>query len=113
MGGRLLQDEVKKKNNDQTVNDLMKKTFPLRKKDIVVSQALIADICERWPALCTESQVCEEFARITAISLRSTFYQKLDQHTPKLLRLFEKKVGVHRDRISSVGQAEGGMYLVV
>lgn len=47
-------------------------------------------------------QVCEEFARITAIPLRSTFYQKLDQHTPKLMRLFEKKGGVHGNRISGV-----------
>lgn len=75
-----LQDEVKKKDNNQTVNDLMKKTFPLRRKDIVVSQAMIADICERWPALFTESQVrliIEKSIRNTApflhIEIRKVF----------------------------------------
>ena len=39
------------------------------------------------------SQIEEEFRRITLKPLKTTFLQKLDQHTPKLLSLFRSKGG--------------------
>lgn len=39
------------------------------------------------------SQIEEEFRRITLKPLQSTFFGKLDEYTPKLLRLYRRKGG--------------------
>ncbi len=46
-------------------------------------------------------QICEEFLRISGISLESTFMSQLDRQTPKLLSLFNAKGGAVGQRIKS------------
>ncbi|CAL8267384.1 unnamed protein product [Boreogadus saida] len=57
---------------------------------------------ERWPALFYESQVKEEFKRITTINLDRTFLTKMDFYTPKLLTVFKTKGGTSGTKIKSV-----------
>ncbi|XP_052399695.1 uncharacterized protein LOC127946922 [Carassius gibelio] len=70
----------------------MAKTFSLRRKD-VIQKPLVIDLNARWPALLEYSQIEEEFRRITLKPLQSTFFGKLDENTPKLLRLYRRKGG--------------------
>uniref|UniRef100_A0AAV2J793 Uncharacterized protein n=1 Tax=Knipowitschia caucasica TaxID=637954 RepID=A0AAV2J793_KNICA len=49
---------------------------------------------ERWPALFTEAQIKDEFRRITTVSLEETFMRKLDEYTPRLLKLMQARGGV-------------------
>ncbi|CAM4678776.1 unnamed protein product [Leuciscus chuanchicus] len=46
-------------------------------------------------------KICEEFLRISCISLESTFMSQLDNQTPKLLSLFNAKGGAVGQRIKS------------
>jgi len=49
--------ETKKKNNGRVINELMSRTFSLRRQDIVGQAPSVADLLERWPALFEPSQV--------------------------------------------------------
>ncbi|XP_042612151.1 uncharacterized protein LOC122144989 [Cyprinus carpio] len=84
--------EYKKRDNNSVINEKMAKTFSLRRKD-VIQKPLVIDLNARWPALFEFSQIEEEFRRITLKPLQSTFFGKLDEYTPKLLRLYRKKGG--------------------
>ncbi|KTG31534.1 hypothetical protein cypCar_00044298 [Cyprinus carpio] len=91
--------ETKKKNNGRVINEMMSRTFSLRRQEIVGQAPSVADLLERWPALFEPSQICEEFLRISGISLESTFMSQLDRQTPKLLSLFNAKGGAVGQRI--------------
>ncbi|XP_052458835.1 uncharacterized protein LOC128017467 [Carassius gibelio] len=84
--------EYKKRDNNSVINEKMAKTFSLRRKD-VIQKPLVIDLNARWPALFEFSQIEEEFRRITLKPLQSTFFGKLDEYTPKLLRLYRRKGG--------------------
>lgn len=50
--------EMKKRKVDwQQIKEMMTSTFPIRRKEIVEDQPLVADIKARWPALFFERQV--------------------------------------------------------
>uniref|UniRef100_A0A1A8I420 Si:dkeyp-2c8.3 n=1 Tax=Nothobranchius kuhntae TaxID=321403 RepID=A0A1A8I420_NOTKU len=68
-------------------------TFPLRRKEIVENQPLVAEVKERWPALFKEQQIEAEFARLTSVDLKKSFFSGLDQHLPRFLELFKAKSG--------------------
>ncbi|XP_051519995.1 uncharacterized protein LOC127421196 isoform X1 [Myxocyprinus asiaticus] len=95
-----LLNEVKKRDNNQTVCLKMQKTFSYRRKEIILKSLPVVHLKARWPALFQPSQIEEEFQRITTIRLQSTFMQKLDLYTPKLLNMFQKKGGAAGGKIS-------------
>ncbi|KAL6457319.1 hypothetical protein MHYP_G00342820 [Metynnis hypsauchen] len=53
----------------------------------------VKDFKDRWPALFSESQIKDEFMRITTVNLERTFMTNLDAHMPKLLDLLKGKGG--------------------
>lgn len=59
-----------KKKNWKLVDQMMANTFPLRRKEIVKDEPLVARVKERWPALFCERQVC--FCFVICV----TFYVK-------------------------------------
>ncbi|CAL9685463.1 unnamed protein product [Knipowitschia caucasica] len=89
-----LLDEVKKKNNAKIITDKMTKTFSSRRIEVVTMSPSISVFKERWPALFTEAQIKDEFRRITTVSLEETFMRKLDEYTPRLLKLMQARGGV-------------------
>ncbi|XP_030205828.1 uncharacterized protein LOC115538275 isoform X1 [Gadus morhua] len=74
----VLLTEVKKTNNNKIISEKMEKTFPYRRLEVVNQMPAVPDVMERWPALFYESQVKEEFKRITTINLDRTFLTKMD-----------------------------------
>ncbi|KAK7890928.1 hypothetical protein WMY93_022891 [Mugilogobius chulae] len=94
--------ETKKKNNDQLINDLMSQTFSMRRQEIVSQGPSVATLLDRWPALFGVSQICQEFQRLTGISLEPTFIRELDKHTAKMLSLFNTKGGALGERMKSL-----------
>ncbi|XP_060769976.1 uncharacterized protein LOC132881491 isoform X1 [Neoarius graeffei] len=94
--------EVKKTNNDKIISEKMEKTFPYRRLEVVSQMPAVPDVMERWPALFSQSQVKEEFKRITTIQLDRTFLSKMDLYTPKLLTVFKTKGGTAGTKIKSV-----------
>lgn len=49
--------ETKKKNNGRVINEMMSRTFSLRRQEIAGQAPSVADLLERWPALFEPSQV--------------------------------------------------------
>ncbi|XP_063327036.1 uncharacterized protein LOC134625716 [Pelmatolapia mariae] len=88
-----LLSEVMKRDNSRVVAQKMDKTFSLRREEIVKEAPAISDFMKRWRALFSEVQICEEFKRITTVSLESTFLARLDQCTPQLMALTLSKGG--------------------
>ncbi|CAM4425650.1 unnamed protein product [Leuciscus chuanchicus] len=80
----------------------MSRTFSYRRKEIVEKSPSIANIQERWPALFDTSQVKEEFRRLTAVELETTFMANLDKHTDALLSLFRTKGGKAGQQIREI-----------
>ncbi|XP_049889945.1 sterile alpha motif domain-containing protein 3-like [Epinephelus moara] len=92
---QLLVDEMKKKTpNGALIKQKMDLTFALRRSEVVKDQPAINQICQRWPALLTEQQVCLEFSRVVGKSLRQEFYEALDRHSPRLMEIFKAKRGL-------------------
>ncbi|KAL6462537.1 hypothetical protein MHYP_G00289590 [Metynnis hypsauchen] len=89
----VLLTEVKKANNDKIISEKMEKTFPYRRLEVVNRMPAVPDVMERWPAIFYESQVKQEFKRITTKHLDRTFLTKMDFYTPKLLTIFKFKGG--------------------
>ncbi|XP_041851074.1 uncharacterized protein LOC121646244 [Melanotaenia boesemani] len=88
-------NEMKKRKIDwKQIGDMMKKTFPLRRKEIVVEEPLVAEVKERWPALFSEQQIEAEFARVTSVSLKGSLYAGLDQYLVRFLELYNAKSGI-------------------
>ncbi|MEQ2174945.1 hypothetical protein GOODEAATRI_012982, partial [Goodea atripinnis] len=88
-------DEMKKKTpNGALIKQKMDLTFALRRSEVVKDKPAITQICERWPALFTEQQVCLEFSRVVGKSLKQEFYEALDHHSPRLMEIFKTKRGL-------------------
>ncbi|XP_053095998.1 uncharacterized protein LOC117599184 [Pangasianodon hypophthalmus] len=85
--------EVNIRNNWKIVNEMMARTFSSRRKEIVEDSPAIEQLVKRWPALFHSTQIEEEFKRLTAVDLESTFIGNLDNYTEKLLCLFRTKGG--------------------
>ncbi|XP_063077217.1 uncharacterized protein LOC134467236 [Engraulis encrasicolus] len=98
----VLLTEVKKNNNEEIIREKMEKTFSYRRLEVVNQMPSVPDVMARWPALFYESQVKEEFKRITTIHLDQTFLTKMDLYTPKLLTIFKTKGGTAGTKINSV-----------
>ncbi|KAK0148779.1 hypothetical protein N1851_010862 [Merluccius polli] len=67
-----LLNEVKKKDNAKLIKEKMANTFSYRRLEVIK----------------------EEFGRITTILLEQTFMHKLDEYTPKLIKLIKAKGGL-------------------
>lgn len=98
---QIIAEVEKREKNLLLVDNLMQKTFALRRQEIVLENPLVKNFLEKWPALQIESQVCAEFQRITNVNLRSQFYAELDRHTPQLMALFRQKA-VRTGKISEM-----------
>ncbi|KAL6465870.1 hypothetical protein MHYP_G00260030 [Metynnis hypsauchen] len=88
-----LLSKVKKKHNEENISEKMAKSFSYRRHEVVNLCAAVKDFKERWPALFSESQIKDEFMRITTVNLERTFMTNLDAHTTKLLDLLKGKGG--------------------
>ncbi|CAM4598830.1 unnamed protein product [Leuciscus chuanchicus] len=85
-------DEMKKKTpNGALIKQKMDLTYALRRNEVVKDKPAITQICQHWPALFTEHQVCLEFSRVVGKSLRQDFYEALDHH--RLMEIFKAKWG--------------------
>nr|XP_054598849.1 sterile alpha motif domain-containing protein 3-like [Nothobranchius furzeri] len=92
---QLMVAEMKKKTpNTAMMKQKMDLTFALRRKEIVNDKPAIIQICQRWPPLFTENQVCLEFSRVVGKSLRKEFYEALDHLCPRLMEIFKAKRGL-------------------
>ncbi|XP_037613452.1 uncharacterized protein LOC119480896 isoform X2 [Sebastes umbrosus] len=69
----------------------MEVTFSLRRKEIVELVPMVSEVQERWPALFYEAEIREEFLRITNKDLIDNFGAAINQHTPKLLKLYRAR----------------------
>jgi hypothetical protein len=57
-------------------------------------------------------QIKEDFRRITTVALESTFIQKLDEYTPKLLDLFKTKGGAVKEDKQKILEVLYGVFTV-
>ncbi|CAL9691165.1 unnamed protein product [Knipowitschia caucasica] len=94
--------EARKKNNFQTINSLMEKTFPHRRREVIEDMPFVTEFKNRWPALFSENQINAEFTRITTVPLIPTFMSKLDQYSNKLMKVFKKKGGAAGRKITEI-----------
>ncbi|XP_056118324.1 uncharacterized protein LOC130095593 [Rhinichthys klamathensis goyatoka] len=85
--------EIQKKNNKMVIGEIMEKIFSFQRLEIINHCPAVKDFMERWPALFCESEIKNEFRRITKIQLEPTFLQKLDLYSPKLLDFFKMNGG--------------------
>ncbi|XP_073330049.1 uncharacterized protein [Pagrus major] len=92
-------NEMKKKSNGKAIQEKMSKTFSSRRVEVVTLSPSVSVLKDRWPALFSETQIKEEFRRLTTISLEETFLLKLDGYTPRLLQLMFAKGGVARSKM--------------
>ncbi|XP_037649834.1 uncharacterized protein LOC119502737 [Sebastes umbrosus] len=69
----------------------MEVTFSLRRKEIVELVPMVSEVQERWPALFYEAEIREEFLRITNKDLIDNFGAAINQHTPRLLKLYRAR----------------------
>ncbi|XP_048859457.1 uncharacterized protein LOC125726959 [Brienomyrus brachyistius] len=99
----LLVEEMRKRLPNKTmVAQKMDQTFPLRRKEIVETEPPIRTMMERWPALFTEREVFAEFTRIACKNLQSEFFDELDRHTPRLMKIFRSKTGTLGQTLSKL-----------
>ncbi|XP_036829974.1 uncharacterized protein LOC110519961 [Oncorhynchus mykiss] len=93
--------EVQIRDNHNIVSAKMARTFSYRRQDVI--QALpVKDFKDSWPALFEPIQIKEDLRRITTVALESTFIQKLDKYTPKLLDLFKTKGGAVKEDMQKI-----------
>nr|XP_020477629.1 uncharacterized protein LOC109972814 [Monopterus albus] len=83
----------KRTPNGQVVKEKMDLTFALRRKEMVETEPAISQMLERWPALFTEDQVFMEFNRIVVKNLKQEFYDSIDQHSLRLIEIFQSRRG--------------------
>lgn len=88
-----LLDEVKKRNNQQIINEKMPKTFSIRRQEVINQVPLVSDFKDRWPALFDAAQINQEFRRITTVDLEATVMAKLDQYSPKIMSMVSSRGG--------------------
>lgn len=89
-----LLNDIKQRNNAAKVREKMSTTFSYRRKEVVHNCPSVAEFKARWPALFTAEEINAEFQRVTTLPLEVTFFAELDQLTPQLTTIFEKKGGV-------------------
>ncbi|XP_037634305.1 sterile alpha motif domain-containing protein 3-like [Sebastes umbrosus] len=97
-----LLNEVKKRNNCQTISEKMAKTFSSRRQEVVNLAPPVSDFKDRWPALFDAAQINEEFRRITTANLETTFMSKLDQYSPKIMTLASSTGGAAKMKIQRI-----------
>ncbi|XP_060920037.1 uncharacterized protein LOC132994000 [Labrus mixtus] len=97
-----LLSEVMKRDNNKIIKEKMAKTFAHRRNEIINHSPCIEDIKARWPALFEPSPFQDEFLRITMVSLESQFMFKLDEYTPRLLKIFHSKGGSMGLKLQSI-----------
>uniref|UniRef100_A0A7N6FKA3 PB1 domain-containing protein n=3 Tax=Anabas testudineus TaxID=64144 RepID=A0A7N6FKA3_ANATE len=97
-----LLSEVKIRNNEDKVAEMMGKTFALRRLEVVHDAPMVADFKARWPGLLSVREVNAEFKRITTVQLQSKFFHQLDALSEKLTRVFARKGGVLGKRIKTI-----------
>ncbi|XP_068566737.1 sterile alpha motif domain-containing protein 3-like [Cebidichthys violaceus] len=93
----LVEEMKKRRPTAALISKNMDSTFALRRKELVNLEPPVKDTVERWPALFTESQILEEFCRLSSKNLQAEFFKELDKYTPRFLEIFKSKGG-------SVGQ---------
>ncbi|XP_030000949.1 uncharacterized protein LOC115426860 [Sphaeramia orbicularis] len=76
------------------IGEMMTNTFPLRRKEIVEDEPLVAEVKERWPALFSERQIEAEFARLTSVDLKGSLFAGIDQYLARFLELYKAKSGI-------------------
>ncbi|KAK5872939.1 hypothetical protein PBY51_013597 [Eleginops maclovinus] len=87
--------EMKKRKIDwKQTGKMMTSTFPLRRKEIIEDEPFVGQVKERWPALFTEQQIEAEFARLTSVDLKSSFFSGLDQYLTRFLELYKAKSSI-------------------
>ncbi|XP_023806029.1 uncharacterized protein LOC110015578 [Oryzias latipes] len=94
--------DVKKKYNGKEIQEKIAATFSSRRLEVVRSTPSIKDFMERWPALFSETEIKEEFYRLTTISLEQKFIYNLDKYTPKLIGLMEAKGGIIGSKLKPI-----------
>ncbi|XP_073723441.1 uncharacterized protein [Misgurnus anguillicaudatus] len=82
------------RDNLRVVNEKMATTFSIRRQEIVKESLAVDVLMLRWPALFHVTQIKEEFKRLTAVDLESTFIGNLDKVMANLLGLFHAKGGI-------------------
>ncbi|XP_034557216.1 uncharacterized protein LOC117825460 [Notolabrus celidotus] len=97
-----LLSEITKRNNDHIVTEKMDTTFSYRRQEVLQGQPLVADFKSRWPALFSGKEIDKEFLRISTVPLISTFFAELDQYSPRLMAIFQKKGGVAGRKIRQI-----------
>lgn len=75
------------KRNAESVATLMTKTFADRRSIIVTEGANVAEVLDKFPLLFTQTEMVNEFARITDSDLSQVFVQGLDKYAHKLVML--------------------------
>ncbi|XP_060758372.1 uncharacterized protein LOC132869030 [Neoarius graeffei] len=106
--------EMKKAHpNTAIVKKYMDLTFALRRKEAVHDKPPIAQILQRWPALFTESQICNEFNRVVGKNLSIIFLQALDQISPHMIEIFKKKTGTIGQKLNQLVQETKSTNLLV
>ncbi|XP_062293697.1 sterile alpha motif domain-containing protein 3-like [Scomber scombrus] len=87
--------EMKKRKVDwNQIGEMMSNTFPLRRKEIVEDEPLVEQVKDRWPALFAEREIEAEFARLTSVDLKGSFFAGLDQYLARFLELYKAKSGI-------------------
>ncbi|XP_061907038.1 uncharacterized protein LOC133652371 isoform X1 [Entelurus aequoreus] len=97
-----LLSEIKKRDNEVVIKAKMEKTFSHRRREVVEQRPMIEEFKNRWPALFQQSEINEEFLRITTKPLLSKFMSQLDHFSLKLMQIFKSKGGVKGQRIKEV-----------
>ncbi|XP_035531608.1 uncharacterized protein LOC118338407 [Morone saxatilis] len=87
----LVEEYMKRNKNVELLQQKMALTFSLRRKEIVELEPMVSEVQGRWPALFCEEEISEEFHRITNKNLIDNFRAAINQHTPRLLRLYRAR----------------------
>ncbi|XP_029904165.1 uncharacterized protein LOC115364162 [Myripristis murdjan] len=94
---------MKKKKKDTTlIRHKMELTFSLRRREVVEKQPMVSEVQERWPALFSKEEICEEFHRITSKDLLGTLRASLDTYVPRLLRLYRARKGAFGQKMEDL-----------
>ncbi|XP_071316049.1 uncharacterized protein [Trachinotus anak] len=78
----------------------MAKTFSYRRREVVQGNPAARGFKARWPALFHVDEINAEFQRITMLPLESTFMSQLDNLSPQLTSVFQKKRGVSGQKLA-------------
>ncbi|XP_071847099.1 sterile alpha motif domain-containing protein 3-like [Apostichopus japonicus] len=92
MHQRWMKEEIRKKTkNKKKMAELMKLTFPTRRRSIVEDGALVKTIRENYPALFETEELLQEFQRITGKEMFPTIRDSLTGISSKVVKFAEKQ----------------------